>query len=280
MAYASFGCDSLRNVSHTGEIWCLHMHSGPLGDDSNSWHAEKRKWLVIAARRTLDECLLFVLCCYERDDAAGFDRTGAFYFYEISYFRQGGGCIIEMFSHVWLLMTGSFILLSNYFYWKITKTACLIKKNIFNSLICHRLESFLSVIKRINYLKKSELKAHLALSSFHPQYMYFCHLCYLHSWRDHEISGSSFLCGEKQQQLMFSKGFKGVSINIQINDRNMWSLKPSFRYKQCFVFKNRDFSLQEEATICQLKYSSVRSWCERFVFLDKHSLKIKPYHYI
>ncbi len=27
----------------------------------------------------------------------------------------------------------------------------------------------------------------------------------------------------------------------------MWSLKPAFRYKQCFVFKNRDFSLQEEA---------------------------------
>ncbi len=51
----------------------------------------KEKWLVIAARRTLDECLLFVLCCYERDDAAGFDRTGAFYFYEISYFRQWGG---------------------------------------------------------------------------------------------------------------------------------------------------------------------------------------------
>ncbi len=67
---------------------------------------------------------------------------------------DNGGYIIEMFSHVWLLMTGSFILLSNYFYWKITKTACLIKKNIFNSLICHRLESFLSVIKRINDLKK------------------------------------------------------------------------------------------------------------------------------
>lgn len=151
-----------------------------------------------------------------------------------------------MISRVWLLMTGSFILLSNYFYWKITKTACLIKRNIFNSVIRHRLESFSPCNQKDKWSKKKkrhrnshELKPHPALSSFHPQYMYFCHLCHLHSWRHHQISSSSFLC-EKTQ--MFKKEFKGVltsycldqAINIKIKDKNnsvSKSLKSAFGYK-------------------------------------------------
>lgn len=106
-----------------------------------------------------------------------------------------------MISLVWLLMTGSFMPLSHYFYWEITKTTCLIKKNIFNSLICHRLESFSYRNQKDKWSEKKgkgcqnslELKSHHALSSFHPQYVYFCHLCHLHSWRHHQISGSNIL---------------------------------------------------------------------------------------
>lgn len=120
--------------------------------------------------------------------------------------------------------------LSHYFYWEITKTACLIKKNIFNSLICHRLESFSSRNQKDKWSEKKgkgcqnslELKPHPALSSFHPQYMYFCHLCHLHSLRHRQISVQQFSLQKRKEKRNKTDVQSGVLRFFRIWKNHRW----------------------------------------------------------